>query len=92
MSAAVWATVVGAFVAALFGGGLVGAILVYRRGTKSDLVDDLAARLALVESRQAELEAKYSRLWAFCRQLIDYAYRWRRPESPDLPDMPKELT
>jgi hypothetical protein len=95
---ALWVAVIGV-VGVLLGGGLVGAILTYRRGTradqqqaKSDLVDDLAARLAHVESRLSDMEVKYSSLWAYCRRLIDYAFRWRRDDAPDVPDMPKELT
>lgn len=90
MTPAVWTAVI-AGIAALAGGGLVGAILVYRRGTKSDLVDDLAARLALVEGRLATSDTRYSKLWGFTRLLIDYAYRNRRDDSPPLPDMPDDL-
>lgn len=90
MSPASWTAVV-AGVAALAGGGLVGAILVYKRGTRSDLVDDLAARLAIVEARLAESDSRYSKLWSYTRRLIDYAYRHRRDDAPPLPDMPDDL-
>lgn len=90
MTPAVWGVVL-AGVVALLSGGLVGAILVYRRGTRSDLVDDLAARLAVVEGRLATSDTRYSKLWSFTRLLIDYAYRHRKDDSPPLPDMPDDL-
>lgn len=89
MTAAMWVTIVVASLAAIGGvGALVGAVLTHKRGTSQDV----NARLALVEGRLAAMETKYSRLWAYCRQLIDYAYRHRKEGSPPLPDMPDDLT
>jgi len=86
---ALWVAIAVAVLAAIGGvGALVGAILTHKRGT----AQDVGARLALVEGRLAAMETKYSKLWAYCRQLIDYAYRHRREGSPDLPDMPDDLT
>lgn len=86
-----WVPLLLGVVAAIAGGGLVGAILAHRRGTKSDLVDDLAARLAHVEGRMSELEGKHNSLWVYCRRLMDYAHRYRRDDAPEVPEMPKEL-
>lgn len=79
-------------------GGVVGAVLTHKRGVSSDLVNALSARLAEVERELSEhrawrsaQETRYSTLWAYCRVLIDYAYRHRRDGSPDIPDMPAEL-
>lgn len=92
MTPVLWVTLVVGLVSALGLGTLGGAWITNRRQTKSDLVDDLAGRLAHVESRLSDMEVKYSSLWAYCRRLIDYAFRWRRDDAPDVPDMPKELT
>lgn len=92
MAPALWvALAVGVLTSAGLG-TIAGAWITARRQGKSDLVDDLAARLAHVETRLSEMEGKYSALWAYCRRLIDYAFRWRRDDAPDVPDMPKELT
>lgn len=90
MNPATWTAIL-AGIAALAGGGLVGAILVYKRGTRSDLVDDLAGRLAVVEARLATSDTRYSKLWSFTRLLIDYAYRNRKEDADPLPDMPDDL-
>ena len=92
------ATVALALIPALATGGLIGAILTYRRGTSADLIAGLSARLTEVEDELKEhrdwrraQEARYSVLWRYCRGLIDYAYRHRRDGSPDIPDMPDDL-
>jgi len=79
-------------------GGIVGAVLAYRRGTRADLMAALSARLSEVEHELSEhrawrsaQETRYSSLWAYCRQLIDYAYRHKRDDAPPIPDMPAEL-
>lgn len=99
MTGAAWVPLILAVVAAIAGGGLVGAILAHKRGTRSDFVTALSRRLTEVETELKEQrewrraqEARYSTLWAYCRQLIDYAYRHRRDGSPALPDMPDDLT
>lgn len=68
------------------------------RETSATLISALSARIAEVEAQLVEQstwrrtqEAKYSALWAYCRELVDYAYRHRRADSPPLPDMPASL-
>lgn len=92
MTPALWVALGVALLAAIGGvGALVGAVLTHRRQTRSDLTDDLAARLALVEGRLSDLETKHNALWVYCRRLLDFAHRWRRDDAPEVPEMPKEL-
>ena len=37
----------------------------------------------------AGLRAENRRLWLWARSLVDYAYRYRREQSPDLPPVPE---
>lgn len=85
-------------VTTLAAGGLVGAVLTHRRETSATLTTTLSARLNEVEEDLKEQrewrrdqENRYSLLWAYARQLIDYAYRNRRDDAPELPDMPHGL-
>lgn len=101
-----WITaVVGALLGVGGLSGIIAAVLTHRRETASaerdgleKLVTALSARLAQVEADldehrawRREQETRYSTLWAYCRQLIDYAYRHRRDDAPPLPDMPNGL-
>ncbi|MGV3564218.1 MAG: hypothetical protein ACO1ON_13150 [Nocardioides sp.] len=90
-------------IVSLIGGGTVGvvvtAVLQHRRGTRGDLMTAMSARLAEVEADLREQrewrrgqEERYSRLWSYCRSLIDYAYRHSRDGSPAIPDMPEGLS
>lgn len=84
------------------GGGVVGivtAVLTHRRESGASLLTALSARLTEVEDELRTLrehartqDARYSRLWAYTRSLIDYAYRHRRDDAPGLPDMPEGLS
>lgn len=92
------ATIAIAVISALGSGGLVGAVLNHRRGTSSDLLSALSARLTEVETELKEQrewrraqETRYSVLWKYCRGLIDYAYRHRRDGSPEIPEIPDDL-
>lgn len=87
MPGTVWLPLVLGVVAAIAGGGLVGAILAHKRGT----AQNSDARLARVEDRLAALESKHARLWVYLRQVIDLYYRWRKDDAPPLPDMPDDL-
>jgi len=68
-------------------GGIVVAVINARSKNKGDLYQ----RLATLEQWRTVQENRYSHLWAYCRLLIDYAYKHRRDGSPDLPDMPDDL-
>lgn len=37
----------------------------------------------------AGLRAENRRLWLWARSLVDYAYRYRRTDAPELPALPK---
>lgn len=79
-------------------GTLLGVILTHKRESSYGLISALSARLNEVEEdlkeqrewRRAQ-ETRYSVLWAYARRLVDYAYRHRKENSPELPEMPDEL-
>lgn len=79
-------------------GGLIGAILTHRRESAAALIAALSARVSEVEAdlrdqhkwRRVQ-EARYTQLYAYARALLDYAYKHRREESPELPPMPPDL-
>lgn len=100
-----WTLIAVGAVGTLLGGGLIAALLTHRREVAAQNLSGLREHLSAVSKRLTEVEAdlteqrewrrkqevRYSRLWAYTRALIDYAYRHRRDDAPPLPDMPEGL-
>lgn len=80
-------------------GGILGALLTHKRGMKFDMITALSARLTELEQRrieEAEAAARSERekheLWTYCRKLLDFIYIHKKPDSPDPPPLPEQIT
>ena len=67
---------------------LIGAVLTFL----GVLISQLYARINRLEDKLDLLSAENNRMWRWARSLLDYGYRYRRPEAPEPPSYEDTLT
>lgn len=51
------------------------------------LIGHAYTRIARLEDEMQEVSKENRNLWLWARSLVDYGYRWRREDAPDLPTL-----
>ena len=71
---------------------LIGIILTGVFGTVGVIVGHLFSRIAKVEADVLQRNLENHHLWLWARSLVDYGYKWRRPNSPLMPTLEDTIT